>query len=68
MIAAIAAHAGVSAESVYTGFGSKAALAKAVFDLVIAGDDEPVPVPRQASRLGMGPRRRKENGLETPPA
>jgi len=43
-IAAIAARAGVSAESVYKGFGSKAALAKAVFDLVIAGDDEPVPV------------------------
>ena len=43
-IAAIAAHAGVSAEMVYKGFGSKAALAKAVFDLVIAGDDEPVPV------------------------
>ena len=43
-IAAVAAHAGVSPESVYKGFGSKAALAKAVFDLVIAGDDEPVPV------------------------
>jgi AcrR family transcriptional regulator len=43
-IATIAAHAGVSAESVYKGFGSKAALAKAVFDLVIAGNDEPVPV------------------------
>jgi AcrR family transcriptional regulator len=43
-IAAIAAHAGVSAESVYKGFGSKATLAKAVFDLVIAGDDEPAPV------------------------
>ena len=43
-IVAIAAHAGVSAENVYKGFGSKAALAKAVFDLVIAGDDEPVPV------------------------
>jgi AcrR family transcriptional regulator len=43
-IAAVAAHAGVSAESVYKGFGTKAALAKAVFDLVIAGDDEPVPV------------------------
>jgi AcrR family transcriptional regulator len=43
-IAAVAASAGVSAESVYKGFGSKAALAKAVFDLVIAGDDEPVPV------------------------
>ena len=43
-IAAIAAHAGVSAESVYKGFGTKAALAKAVFDLELAGDDEPVPV------------------------
>ena len=43
-IAAIAAHAGVSAESVYRGFGTKAALAKAVFDLALAGDDEPVPV------------------------
>ena len=43
-IAAIAAHAGVSAESVYKGFGTKEALAKAVFDLELAGDDEPVPV------------------------
>ena len=43
-IAAVAAHAGVSAESVYKGFGTKAALAKAVFDLTLAGDDEPVPV------------------------
>ena len=43
-IAAVAAHAGVSAESVYKGFGTKAALAKAVFGLALAGDDEPVPV------------------------
>jgi AcrR family transcriptional regulator len=43
-IAAIAKRAGVSAESVYKGFGTKAALAKAVFDLELAGDDEPVPV------------------------
>lgn len=43
-IAAVAARAGVSAESVYKGFGSKAALAKAVFDLALAGDDEPVPI------------------------
>ena len=49
-IAAIAAHAGVSAESVYKGFGTKAALTKAVFDLVITGDDEPVPI---AQRPGM---------------
>jgi AcrR family transcriptional regulator len=43
-VAAVAERAGVSAVSVYKGFGTKAALAKAVFDLVIAGDDEPVPV------------------------
>ena len=43
-IAAVAARAGVSAESIYKGFGSKAALAKAVFDVTVAGDDEPVPV------------------------
>jgi Transcriptional regulator len=49
-IAAIAVHAGVSAESIYKGFGGKAALAKAVFDVVIAGDDEPVPV---AERLAL---------------
>jgi AcrR family transcriptional regulator len=52
-IAAIAAHAGVSAESVYKGFGSKAALAKAVFDVVIAGDDEPVPVAERAALQAM---------------
>jgi AcrR family transcriptional regulator len=52
-IAAIAAHAGVSAESVYKGFGSKAALAKAVFDLVIAGDDEPVPVAERPAMQAM---------------
>jgi AcrR family transcriptional regulator len=43
-IAAVAARAGVSAESIYKGFGSKAALAKAVFDFTVAGDDQPVPV------------------------
>jgi AcrR family transcriptional regulator len=43
-ITAVAARAGVSPESIYKGFGSKAALAKAVFDIVLAGDDEPVPI------------------------
>jgi AcrR family transcriptional regulator len=43
-ISAVAKRAGVSAESIYKGFGTKAALAKAVFDFVIAGDDEPVPM------------------------
>src|SRR5215468_8484298 len=52
-ITAIAARAGVSAESVYKGFGSKAALAKAVFDLVIAGDDEPIPVAERPAAQAM---------------
>jgi AcrR family transcriptional regulator len=52
-IAAIAARAGVSAESVYKAFGSKAALAKAVFDLVIAGDDEPIPVAHRPEMQAM---------------
>lgn len=43
-ISAVANRAGVSAESIYKGFGTKAVLAKAVFDFVIAGDDEPVPM------------------------
>ena len=47
-IAAVAERAGVSAESIYKGFGTKAALAKAVFDLVVAGDGEPVPVWRRS--------------------
>jgi AcrR family transcriptional regulator len=47
-IRAVAERAGVSAESIYKGFGTKAALAKAVFDFVIAGDDEPLPVWRRS--------------------
>jgi AcrR family transcriptional regulator len=43
-LAAIAARADISVEGLYKVFGSKAALAKAVFDVVVAGDDEPGPV------------------------
>jgi AcrR family transcriptional regulator len=43
-VAAIAADAGVSVETVYKGFGSKPGLVKAVFDVSIAGDDDPVPL------------------------
>ncbi|MFI6100185.1 TetR/AcrR family transcriptional regulator [Lentzea sp. NPDC051213] len=53
-IAAVAKHAGVSAESIYKGFGTKAALAKAVFDVVIAGDDEPVPVAQRPAAREIG--------------
>lgn len=40
----IAAAAGVSVQTVYKAFGNKPGLAKAVFDVAIAGDDEPVPM------------------------
>jgi AcrR family transcriptional regulator len=61
-IAAIAARAGVSAESVYKGFGTKAALAKAVFDLGVAGDDEAIPVAERdaAQAIGAEPDVRKK--------
>jgi len=58
-ITGIAAQAGVSAQSVYKGFGTKAALAKAAFDVVLAGDDEPVPVAeRDAMRTEPDARRK----------
>ncbi len=43
-VAAIAAEAGVSVETVYKGFGNKPGLFKAVIDVAIVGDDEPVPM------------------------
>jgi AcrR family transcriptional regulator len=52
-IAAIAAASNVSSEMVYKSFGNKAALAKAVFDLAVAGDDEPVPVRDRPSALAV---------------
>jgi AcrR family transcriptional regulator len=67
-IAAIAARAGVSAESIYKGFGSKAAVAKAVFDYTVAGDDEPVAVANrpaaQAMRDTPGVRRKIETFVD----
>jgi AcrR family transcriptional regulator len=44
-IAAVAETAGVSAETIYKRFGSKAALVKEVYDVALAGDDLPIPVP-----------------------
>jgi AcrR family transcriptional regulator len=43
-LAAVAGEAGVSVETVYKAFGNKAGLLKAVFDVSIVGDDEPVPM------------------------
>jgi AcrR family transcriptional regulator len=52
-IAGVAETAGVSAEMVYKAFGTKAALAKAVFDTALAGDDEPVAVADRPALLAL---------------
>ena len=46
---AVAAAAEVSVQSVYKAFGNKPALLKAVFDVAMAGDDEPVPMLQRAA-------------------
>ena len=43
-IEAVAHRAGVSPQTVYNVVGGKAALLKAVYDVALAGDDEPVPM------------------------
>jgi AcrR family transcriptional regulator len=41
---AVAADAGVSVESIYKAFRNKAGVLKAMFDVALAGDDEPVAI------------------------
>lgn len=43
-MAAVAGDAGVSVETVYKGFANKPGLVKAVFDVAIVGDDDPLPM------------------------
>src|SRR6516165_5171224 len=43
-VGVIAEGADVSVETVYKAFGNKAGLLKAVFDVAIVGDDEPIPM------------------------
>ncbi|MGH8929048.1 MAG: TetR/AcrR family transcriptional regulator [Egibacteraceae bacterium] len=43
-VTAIARAAGVSVETIYKAFGTKAALVKEVYDVTLVGDDEPVPL------------------------
>lgn len=47
-IAHVAGDAGVSVETVYKAFGTKAGLVKGVFDVAVVGDDEPVPMLQRA--------------------
>lgn len=43
-VAAVARRAGVSAQTVYNVFGTKASLLKEVYDVTLVGDDDPVPL------------------------
>ena len=43
-MSAVAAAAGVSVQTVYKAFGTKPALVKRLYDVTLAGDDEPVPL------------------------
>ena len=43
-VEAVAAGAGVSQQTVYNAVGGKPALLKAVYDVALAGDDDPVPM------------------------
>jgi AcrR family transcriptional regulator len=51
---AVAHRAGVSPQTVYNVIGTKADVLKAVYDVALAGDDEPVPVGRRADAAAMG--------------
>jgi AcrR family transcriptional regulator len=58
-LAAVAATAGVSVQTVYNVVGGKSALLKAVYDVTLAGDDEPVamgdrPIFRAMQEAGDG--------------
>jgi AcrR family transcriptional regulator len=58
----IAAAVGVSVETVYKVFANKAGLLKAIFDVAIVGDDEPVPLEQRESvaRIQAEPDGRKK--------
>jgi AcrR family transcriptional regulator len=50
----VAREAGVSVETLYAGFGSKAELLKVALDVAIVGDDAPVPFAARAEAAAMG--------------
>ena len=52
-IEAIAGRAGVSVQSVYNTVGGKAAVLKAVYDTLLAGDDEPIPIVQRPTVRAM---------------
>jgi AcrR family transcriptional regulator len=52
-MAQIARSAGVSPQTVYNSFGSKAAVLKAVYDVRLIGDDDPVPMSQRPEIIAM---------------
>ena len=52
-ISSLAAAAGVSAQTVYNAIGGKAAVVKAVYDVTLVGDDEPIPMPERPEFTAM---------------
>ena len=50
----VAAEAGVSVETLYAAFESKAGLLKVVLDVAVVGDDEPVPFAARPEAAAMG--------------
>jgi AcrR family transcriptional regulator len=49
----IATDADVSQETIYKSFGGKAALLKAVYDVSLAGDDDPVPLAERPEAIAV---------------
>lgn len=52
-VTAVARAAGVSGQTVYNVFGSKAALLKHVYDVTLVGDDDPVPFADRPEMRGL---------------
>jgi AcrR family transcriptional regulator len=52
-VEAVAGRAGVSVQTIYNTVGGKAAVLKAVYDVMIAGDADPVPVVERATGRAM---------------
>ena len=53
-IASLARAAGVSPQTVYNAVGGKPEVVKAVYDTMLAGDEEPVPMSQRPEFLAMG--------------